>query len=109
MAKMLLTVKLDVDGPTVADVCRHLGISDRDIDPTFGVVLIDPEDQRYAVMVDEAVVETATRARDVAGPFSNPRIEPFGVPQRAARPPESEPASTDDMQSDERRGDHRTE
>lgn len=108
MAKMLFTVKLDDDAPTVADVCRHLGVSEGDIDPEFGVVLIDPDDKRYAVMVDEAVVAKTTRATDVAGPFSNPRIETTGPPEPAT-PPRSRPASAGDVQPDPGREDSERE
>ena len=108
MAKMLLTVKLDADTPTVTDVSRHLGVSADDIDLDFGVVLIDPDDKRYAVMVDEAVVPKATRATNVAGPFSNPRIETTGPPE-PAKPPRSRRGSGGGAQPDRGREDRERE
>ena len=101
MAKRLLTVRLEMDTPTVADVSRHLDVSEADVDLDFGVVLIDPDDKRYAVMVNEDVVPKATRARDVAGPFSNPRIETAGPPKPAQSQPESRPTPPGGWQPDQ--------
>jgi hypothetical protein len=49
------------------------------LDPSFGVVSIDPEKGLYAVQVKAGAL--ATRQNSGAqfdGPFSNPRIEGYG-------------------------------
>lgn len=81
MANVLVTVKLGSPNASMADAARHLSVSEADLDPNFGVVMIDPENQTYAVMVNERVAGDAARAEGAAGPYSNPRIEPTGPPE----------------------------
>lgn len=81
MVNVLVTVKLGSAQASMAEAARHLSVSETDLDPDFGVVLIDPENLTYAVMVDERVAGDAAGAEGAAGPFSNPRIEPTGPPE----------------------------
>ena len=54
-------------------------VSVEDIDPVFGVVTIDPEKGTYAVQVKGLHPNTQhERPGEFRGPWSNPRIEPFG-------------------------------
>lgn len=81
MANVLVTVRLSNAQPSMEEAARHLKVSETELDPNFGVVLIDPENQTYAVMVNERVAGDAASAEGAAGPFSNPRIEPTGPPE----------------------------
>jgi hypothetical protein len=69
-----------LDGMPSTDRCAEiLGVHPRDIDPSFGVIAIDPEHGRYAVQVrEEAIGQLKQSGGDFNGPFSNPRIEGFG-------------------------------
>ena len=82
MAHLLLTCRLASTEATIESAARCLGVDADAIDPGFGVVLIDPADGKYAVMVDEEVVERAVNRDGVEGPFANPKIEPFGPPEQ---------------------------
>ena len=76
---MMLTVELESADATLADVKERFGLSDEDIDDSFGVVSIDPAASLYAILVNESVAEkVASSEPDVSGPFSNPKIEAFG-------------------------------
>ena len=77
----MLTVRLDPDRATLKEVQRRLGLSPDEIDDDFGVVNIDPEQNLYAIMVEEQTGARLSDDPDVKGPYANPRIEPFGPPQ----------------------------
>ena len=76
----MLTLQLDPAEASEEHVRNKLELEGKELDPEFGVVEIDPAGHRYAVLVDEDVAERVQGAPDVEGPFSNPRIEPFGPP-----------------------------
>ncbi len=76
-----MTVELDPEAATVAAAAERLGIDPARIDAEFGVVSIDPERHLYSVLVDEEAASGAQGRAGVEGPFSNPRIEPFGPPR----------------------------
>lgn len=79
----MVTLKLDPEQVSLAQVRESLGIDAEEIDDDFGVIAVEPEKNLYAVLVEQ---DTANRVRDtkgVDGPFSNPKIEPFGPPQNA--------------------------
>jgi hypothetical protein len=80
MTGVLMTVELEPDAADLAAAAERLGVPTAKLDAEFGVVPIDPEQNLYSVMVDEQVTDAAARRPGVAGPFSNPRIEPFGPP-----------------------------
>jgi CO/xanthine dehydrogenase Mo-binding subunit len=61
---------------------ERLGVPAEELDSEFGVVPIDPDNHLYTVMVDEQTGAAAAERPDVDGPYSNPRIEPFGPPSR---------------------------
>jgi hypothetical protein len=84
MSKLLLTVRREPSGASLDAVRQDLGLSEEEIDSDFGVVLIDPEKNLYAIMVEESASARIEKEPDVEGPFANPPIEPFGPPQ----PPE---------------------
>ena len=75
----LMTVTSPRGAPSLAEAARQLGVSVEDIDPVFGVVTIDPEKGTYAVQVKGLHPNTQhERPGEFRGPWSNPRIEPFG-------------------------------
>ncbi len=79
---MMLTVELEPADATLAEVKQRFGLSDEDIDNSFGVVSIDPAARLYAILVNESVADkVASSEPAVSGPFSNPKIEAFGPPK----------------------------
>jgi hypothetical protein len=82
MAKLMLTVKLHPRQASVSHVCKQLKLSQSELDPDFGVVGIDPKQNLYAILVEEAAARRIGKVKGVQGPFSNPRIEPFGPPEK---------------------------
>lgn len=73
--------------PTLETVYQEYGFEPGEVDPDYGVVLIDPAKSLYVVLVEEAArqrVEArlpADAAEKGIGFFANPRIEPFGPPE----------------------------
>jgi hypothetical protein len=86
---VLLTLQLDPAEASAQAVRRKLELDEEQFDPEFGVVEIDPVQHKYAVLVEEDVAAKLEGAPDVEGPFSNPRIEPFGPPQAHGPPGET--------------------
>jgi len=84
MAKMLYSITSQGPQPTLEQVCERFGLRGDEVDHDFGVVLIDPEDESYAILVEEAAVQRLrgqrpADAREITGPFANPRIAPFDL------------------------------
>ena len=85
MTKVMVTIQVVEGRPELGQVIERYGLAPGDIDHDFGVVEIDPDDHLYVVLVTP---EAATRIGpddgwDTAGPYSNPRIEPFGPPEES--------------------------
>jgi hypothetical protein len=80
MGSVLMTVELEPDAATVADAAVKLGLDPADIDDEFGVVSVDPDNHLFSVLVSKEAGARARGAGGVEGPFSDPRIEPFGPP-----------------------------
>jgi hypothetical protein len=74
----LMTVQLSKGSSSVADAAKKLGVDTSAIDPTFGVVPIDPERGAYAVQVRSDAIGEASDEAAFRGPWSNPAIAPFG-------------------------------
>lgn len=88
MSKVLYNLRWEGTSPSVEDICRKFGFTPEEIDRDYGVIEIDPADHLYCLMVDQSAVERLDRdwanqsePSGLEGPFSNPRIEPFGPPQ----------------------------
>ncbi len=96
MARVMMQFQRPGAPPTLDEIKAEYGLSDDEIDPTFGVVLIDPRDNTYAIRVDERAVAKLTpgstlesteehgpdrHRAEIRGPYSNPRIEPTGLPR----------------------------
>ena len=82
MAKVMMTLRLDPEEANLASITRKFKLAPGEIDRDFGVVGLSPEDHLYAILVDEAAGAKLGGVEGVSGPYSNPRIEPFGPPQR---------------------------
>jgi hypothetical protein len=89
---VLMTVHGQNGAPSLAEAARELGVSVADVDDKFGVVPIDPEKKLYAVQVKESSVAGSKTGsgEQYRGPFSNPRIAPFGPIQSEEKPGEDE-------------------
>jgi len=84
MAKVMVTFQAEGPAPTIAELQQRFSITDDEIDYSFGVVEVDPKDHTYTILVEESAVDKVQpygRITKVEGPFSNPRIEPFGPPE----------------------------
>jgi hypothetical protein len=65
--------------PDLARAASLLGVNASEMDATFGVVPIDPENGKYAVQVRASAATDPRKSADgSSGPYSNPRIEGFG-------------------------------
>jgi hypothetical protein len=78
MPRVMVTLRLDPAQAALADVRGLLGLSPEEIDPGFGVVLINPAEHLYTILVDDAAAARIADAPQVEGVFGNPRIEGFG-------------------------------
>jgi hypothetical protein len=89
---VLMTVHGQNGAPSLAEAAGELGVSVADVDDKFGVVPIDPEKKLYAVQVKESSVagRKAGSGEGYSGPYSNPRIAPFGPIQPEKKPGEDE-------------------
>lgn len=75
---VLVTVQLPSPA-TLTQAMRRLGLSDEEVDIGYGLVLIDPDQDLYALRV----TQTAAGRIDPAaggGHYADPRIEPYGPP-----------------------------
>ena len=81
MAGVMVTLRLPPEQATLEEVRRLLGLSPEEVDPAFGVVNISPAEHLYTILVDEAAAARIADADPVEGVYSNPRIEPFGLPE----------------------------
>jgi len=82
MSKQMMTLKLHPKEATLARVCQRLNLSADEVDSEFGVVNIDPKRNLYTILVEEEAARRVSGAPEVEGPFSNPKIEPFGPPEK---------------------------
>jgi hypothetical protein len=84
MARIMITFQVEGATPTIAELQQRFSLTDSEIDRSFGVVEVDPREHVYTILIEESAVDkvqpggTITK---VEGPFSNPRIEPFGPPE----------------------------
>lgn len=61
--------------PELRQIAEKLFIAETDLDPEFGVVLIDPDKHLYCFMIDVTVLKKINPDSGIQGPFSNPKIE----------------------------------
>lgn len=96
MTKVMVTIQAPEGPPTLDAVIERYQLGPDDIDSDFGVVEIDPADHLYVILVEP---DAATRIKpadgwDTAGPYSNPRIAPFGPPEADSPTPPRPESST---------------
>ena len=82
----LMTVTIPQGAPSIAAAAKQLGVKPEDIDAAYGVVPVDPDRGLYAVQVraDRLPRQPEGVGEGYRGPWSNPRIEPFGPIQEGA-------------------------
>ncbi len=70
--------------PTVAQVCERFGFLPAEIDPDYGLVLVDEREGLYVALVDERsrtrVEARLPRGDSATGYFADPPVEPFTPP-----------------------------
>lgn len=86
MAKVLYNVRWTGDRPTLEAICHKFGFNIDELDQQYGVIEIDPDKCLYSILVEDSAAarvspEWRTEDNTLEGPFSNPRIEPFGPPE----------------------------
>ncbi|MEO8179567.1 MAG: hypothetical protein ABI895_12110 [Deltaproteobacteria bacterium] len=83
MAKVMLTFNA-TPAPSLAQVKTRFGLSDDEIDEAFGVIEVDPETHTHTILVEQAAAAriTGQPGWEGQGPFANPKIQPFGPPER---------------------------
>jgi hypothetical protein len=83
-AMALMTVMIPGAKPGIERAAKALGVKPDAIDPAYGVVPLDPSRGLYAVQVreDALLKQKPSSTSTYRGPFSNPRIEPFGPRRR---------------------------
>ena len=88
MTKVMVTIQSLDEAPTLEAVIERYRLGPDDVDEGFGVVEIDPDDHLFVILVEPEAANRIqpTEGWEVAGPYSNPRIEPFGPPE-AVTPP----------------------
>jgi hypothetical protein len=81
MADMVLMTVRGTDGPpSLSEAAAQLHIPVQDIDAAYGVVPLGQD--LYAVQIDPQHLPAQRESTEpYRGPFSNPRIEPFGPVQ----------------------------
>lgn len=73
----LVSVEGFSEQPSLEAVAESLGLSSDEIDPSFGVVLIDPRAGKYCVQLKDEP-SSHTQLPEDSGPWSNPPIGPLG-------------------------------
>ena len=80
MATVMVTISA-AETPTIDEVADRYGLAQGEIDLDFGV--IEVADGLFTILVEENVAERIAGQSDwdASGPYSNPRIAPFGPPE----------------------------
>lgn len=80
---VMVTIQAAGSAPSIEEVKTRYGLTPDELDESFGVVEIDPTEHLYTILVDESAASKVKSTGDwsTRGPYSNPRIEPFGPPR----------------------------
>ena len=83
MTMVMMTLRCEGEAPTLETLRERFSLAETEIDESFGVVEVDPKEHIYTFLVTQEVAEKIDPGADwvVEGPYSNPRIEPFGPPR----------------------------
>jgi hypothetical protein len=66
--------------PGIQDLEQQFDLKKEDLDPEFGIVLIDLEKSLYSILVNQDIVARLSGYEgDLRGPYSNPKIEPMNL------------------------------
>lgn len=80
---VMFTIEWPRGEPSLADVAHALHVQESDLDPSFGVVLIDPGTHEYTVLCRSPACASVRQPEpNVKGPYSNPGVGTFGPPER---------------------------
>ena len=87
MAKVMLTFDA-VQAPTLQTVKARFGLSDDEIDATFGVMEIDPESHSYRIRVEDFAAARIRGASGnvLSGSFPSPKLTAFDPAESAPKP-----------------------
>ena len=78
---VMMNVQCLDDKPSIAVVARKLNVTASAIDTKFGIILVDLERHIYTVRVDkDQLPKDQQQSEEVSGPYSDPKIAPFGTP-----------------------------
>lgn len=79
---VMMTVRGLAENPSVEDVAKLLGVPVTAIDAKFGIIIVDVERHICTVRVDSEQLPKGTdQPEGVSGPYSDPKIAPFGTPE----------------------------
>ena len=83
MAKVMMTIRWPQGQPSLEQIQKLFSLSDDEVDRDFGLIEVDPAEHLFTFLVEEASAAKVQPGAgwSVSGPYSNPRIEPFGPPQ----------------------------
>ncbi len=78
----MMTIRSETP-PSLQRIQELFGLQESDLDIEFGVLEVDPQEHLFTFMVEEEKAKQISENESwiVGGPFSNPKIEPFGPPQ----------------------------
>lgn len=80
MSKVMMTITGSGGAPSLEEIKQQYNLGEDEIDPSFGVVEVDPEERLYTIMVEQDAAAKVQGSNDwaTAGPYANPRIATFG-------------------------------
>jgi hypothetical protein len=81
---VLVTVDLERRKPSLSAAAEMLDISLDNFDMAFGLVPLDLERKLYAVKVRSEALPEGKRGKAYRGPYSNPKIAPFGLSKKGS-------------------------
>jgi hypothetical protein len=81
LGKVMVTLVSPGGAPGIEEIEATFGLSLSDLDRQFGVVEVDDLTHEYTILVEESALPRihSTERWRIVGPFSNPRIAPFGL------------------------------
>jgi hypothetical protein len=80
MATVMMTIHAPGRTPDLQEIIKKYGLSPSEIDANFGVVSLGNDDYTILVESDAAQKISPDTNWETAGPYSNPKIETFGLP-----------------------------
>ncbi|HTE17540.1 MAG TPA: hypothetical protein VK689_04060 [Armatimonadota bacterium] len=81
MAKVMMNIEGAGAAPTIDGIRKRFGLSEAEIDVSFGVVEVEPSVYTVLVEQDSAAKLSGDEQWKVEGPYSNARIAHFGPPE----------------------------